>query len=262
MQAHLHMTPAARAQHYAQVFPDYPAPRVDARWLDSVWVLGNNYRGSGIYGAYPPGYIKRVAALFPDARDVLHLFSGSLSANRESLQHPEHWQCDYLDANPELHPTIIGSAEAMPVEDARYDLVLADPPYSVEDAQHYGKPMANRSKVLEEAYRVLRPGGCLLWLDQVLPMYSKAVWHLWGLIAVVRSTNHRVRLLSCFQRPSSLEDHEWVSVAIPGVTRCCRCGMLHIVSDEEEMFFHCGSDGRLRAAVASSPVCTNGRTSP
>jgi hypothetical protein len=35
----------------------------------------------------------------------------------------------------------------VPVED--YDLILADPPYSAEDADRYGTPLVNRNKVVE-----------------------------------------------------------------------------------------------------------------
>ncbi len=32
-----------------------------------TWLLGNDYRNrSSFYGAYPPGFLKRLAALFPD----------------------------------------------------------------------------------------------------------------------------------------------------------------------------------------------------
>ena len=43
-------------------------------------------------------------------------------------------------------------------------------------------------------------GGHLVWLDQVLPMYRKSELHLWGQVGVVRSTNHRFRIVSRFER--------------------------------------------------------------
>ena len=42
-----------------------------------TWIMGNNYRvKSGLYGGYPHGYLKRIRALFPDKKNILHLFSG------------------------------------------------------------------------------------------------------------------------------------------------------------------------------------------
>ena len=44
-----------------------------------TWIMGNSYHvGSGYYGGYPAGYLRRVRALFPDKRRVLHLFSGKV----------------------------------------------------------------------------------------------------------------------------------------------------------------------------------------
>ena len=44
-----------------------------------TWIMGNDYRvQTGYYGGYPAGYLRRVRALFPDKRRVLHLFSGKV----------------------------------------------------------------------------------------------------------------------------------------------------------------------------------------
>ena len=42
-------------------------------------IMGNDYRvKSAYYGGYPAGYLRRIAALFPDRRKVLHVFSGKV----------------------------------------------------------------------------------------------------------------------------------------------------------------------------------------
>lgn len=185
-----------RADHYATVFPNWPPLRVDDRWLDGMWMLGQNYRGSGFYGAYPPGYLARIAALFPDRTRTLHLFSGSLPAG-------DYTRFDLVareDAS--TVPEVVGDATTLSRHFAphAFDFVMADPPYSATDAVRYGTPMPNRRKVLAELHKVVEPGGHLVWLDTVLPMFRKDAWHLWGLIGIVRSTNHRVRLASMFER--------------------------------------------------------------
>ena len=82
----------------------------------------------------------------------------------------------------------------------QFPLVIADPPYSAEDAKRYGTPMVNRVKALDALAAVVPVGGHLVWLDTAWPMHSKQQWLTVGLIAIVRSTNHRVRLLSVFER--------------------------------------------------------------
>jgi len=195
----MNMTPKMRADAYSKAFPDWPAPRADDRWLDGMWVLGQDYRGSGYYGAYPPNYLKRVMALFPDAKNVLHLFAGSLppgpyvrfDLKGGDIDGDAHRISEYFAPN-------------------EFDLVLADPPYSIEDAEHYGAPMVRRNTVLKELRAVVRPGGNVVWLDQVLPMFSNKDWHLWGLLGIVRSTNHRFRVVSMFERrlAATLLEHE------------------------------------------------------
>lgn len=85
----------------------------------------------------------------------------------------------------------------MPLEE--YRLVLADPPYSVEDAEHYGTAMVNRNKVMKALER-LPAGALIVWLDQVLPMYRKDTWSIYAHIGMVKSTNHRFRVITVFER--------------------------------------------------------------
>lgn len=161
-----------------------------------TWIMGNNYRvKSRYYGGYPAGYLKRVRALFPDKRRVLHLFSGKV----DTLAFPG----DTVDINPELCPTYVDDAQSLknvPLE--RYDLVLADPPYSVEDCEHYGTSMVKRNTVMRALQR-LPVGAHVVWLDQVLPMYSKGSFSLEATIGMWKSTNHRFRGVSIFLRVSA-----------------------------------------------------------
>lgn len=185
------LTLADRARFYSEKFPDWPPLRVDDRWLDGMWIMGNNYRTSGYYGAYPHTYLDRVSSLFPDAQRILHLFSGSLVPGLYTR----------FDRLPE-HADVVGDAEQLSTcfPDRKFDLIYADPPYSVEDCEHYGCAMVNRNKVVAECAKVLEPGGFLVWLDQVLPMFRKVELHMCGVIGMVKSTNHRFRVVTIFQR--------------------------------------------------------------
>jgi hypothetical protein len=160
-----------------------------------TWIMGNNYRvRSTYYGGYPAGYLKRVKALFPDKKKVLHLFSGMVELSA--------FPGDTVDINPALKPTYLDDAQSLlnvPLE--QYDLVLADPPYSIEDAERYQTTMIKRNKVMKALER-LPEGAHVVWLDQVLPMYRKSCFDQEAVIGMWKSTNHRFRGITIFRRRS------------------------------------------------------------
>jgi hypothetical protein len=44
------------------------------------------------------------------------------------------------------------------------------------------------------------PGTHIVWLDQVLPMYRKDAFSVDAVIGMVKSTNHRFRVVTIFRR--------------------------------------------------------------
>ena len=158
-----------------------------------TWIMGNDYRvKSTYYGGYPAGYLRRIKALFPDKRKILHLFSGRVDL--------ETFPGATVDINAGLAPTYVDDAQTLlnvPLE--QFDLVLADPPYSVEDAEHYQTTMVKRNVVMRALQR-LPIGAHIVWLDQVLPMYRKDAFELEAAIGMWKSTNHRFRGITIFQR--------------------------------------------------------------
>jgi hypothetical protein len=164
-----------------------------------TWIMGNDYTvKSGYYGGYPAGYLRRIRALFPDKRRALHLFSGQVDIAA--------LPGDTVDINADLRPTFVDDAqrlERVPLGD--YDLVLADPPYSMEDAVRYSTTMVRRNLVLRALTRVA-PGTHVVWLDQVLPMYRKDSFEIEAVIGMVKSTNHRFRVVTIFRRLASPAD--------------------------------------------------------
>lgn len=159
-----------------------------------TWIMGQNYTvKSSYYGGYPHGYLARIAALFPDRRKALHLFSGKVDQSAVPG--------DTVDINPDLSPTWLDDAQTLEnVPLADYDLVLADPPYSVEDAERYQTTMVKRNKVMAALGRGLPSGAHVVWLDQVLPMYRKDQFSIEAVIGMVKSTNHRFRVVTIFRR--------------------------------------------------------------
>jgi hypothetical protein len=166
------------------------------------WVIGNDYRNkTRYYGAYPAGYLERVMALFGDVPPKnahrewtrLHVFSGSVPAG-------PHDRCD-LKSECEWRGSVYDIADLVGTRrSSLYDLVLADPPYSSADAEKYGTAGVDRRRATAALARVTRVGGYLAWLDQCWPMHAKRDWLTVGRIAITRSTNHRLRDLTIFQR--------------------------------------------------------------
>lgn len=159
-----------------------------------TWIMGNNYKvKSTYYGGYPAGYLKRVKALFPDKEKALHLFSGKVDLHT--------FPGDTVDIHESLNPTYVDDAQSLanvPLED--YDIVLADPPYSVEDCDHYQTSMIKRNKVMSALGSRLQSGAHVVWLDQVLPMYRKDQFAIEAVIGMVESTNHRFRVVTIFRK--------------------------------------------------------------
>lgn len=158
-----------------------------------TWIMGNDYRvASAYYGGYPAGYLRRIRALFPEKQRVLHLFSGKVDL--------AVLPGDTVDINAELKPTYVDDAQRLErVPLTSYDLVLADPPYSVEDAERYQTTMIKRNTVMS-ALRGVSAGTHVVWLDQVLPMYRKDAFAIDGVIGMVKSTNHRFRVVTIFRK--------------------------------------------------------------
>lgn len=192
------MNPSDRVSNYNKSFPNFPCMWFDKGWIMGVWNIGNNYKGSGYHGSYPPGYLKRIMSLFPDKQSVLHLCSGSVKDVNATT----------FDIRPELQPDILGNAEELAslVNGKTFDLILADVPYTGEDAAKYGQALLNRNKVVSECHKVLKDGGHLCWMDMVLPMYRKTDFKRMGHISIERSTNHRVRAVMMFEKINPSRD--------------------------------------------------------
>jgi len=182
-----------RIQNYGKVtgFPEALFVGADGRVV-GTWIMGNDYRVQSLYyGGYPAGYLRRIKSLFPDKTRVLHLFSGHVD---QSIIPGKT-----VDINPALNPDYVDDAQTLynvPLQD--FDLVMADPPYSVEDCDHYSTTMVKRNVVMRNLGERLTPGCHVVWLDQVLPMYRKDEFQIEAVIGMVKSTNHRFRVITIF----------------------------------------------------------------
>lgn len=209
------MAMSERADSYAATFPGRPPLQLvreqDRDVVYGTWLGGQDYRSrSDIYGGFPPGFLDRVFALFPDvvtatanvrrASDwpILHAFSGSLPRGPHVR----------LDIRPEpvpgVRPELVGSVYDVASLVARgpFALGIADPPYSRVDALKYETKMVDRRRAMAALARVIHPRGHLVWIDVCWPIHSKRDWVTVGRVTLIRSTNHRVRMVSIFERVS------------------------------------------------------------
>jgi hypothetical protein len=193
-----------RAAYFRARFPKnpdaWPVVSPTGRWLTATWFTGAHFQNrSRYYGAYPPIYLARALGLFPEldglpapaARGtLLHAFSGSLPAGPYTR----------LDSQAHLRPDVVGDVVAPPPGLGPFAVVLADPPYSAEDAALYGTPALDVAAAMRGLARLVARHGMLLWLDQKVPTYRGDQWRQVGLVTVVRSTNQRLRGASLFER--------------------------------------------------------------
>jgi hypothetical protein len=166
--------------------------------------LGNNYAKSNeYYGGYQGNYLKRIKALFPNAKDILHLYAGQV--NDADLRG------DKIDMNPQTKDTKYGDArELSKYIDKQYDLIVADPPYGEERLKEYQKRYGckaeslNVKKVFREMHKATKNGGFVVWLDWQRPFYRGIEWKEAGAILYRGSTGHKDRSISIYKKVTSI----------------------------------------------------------
>ena len=191
----MNLTAIERAENFKRAFPKYSPLIVHNERLYGFWLIGRWYASNRqFYGSYPPSYLARVRSLFPDCQRVLHLFSGSVTDVRLN-------EVTY-DIKPDFSPTVCDDVKNLlqHFQPSEFNLILADPPYEARDFEKYGVMPFNKAKVVAECSVITRHGGFLVWLDTILPPFSRRDWELYGIIGLVQSTNHRTRAISIFQK--------------------------------------------------------------
>lgn len=178
-------------ENWNKTFTKYPMTIEDKGWIYGVWYCGTAWSKVRLHGQYPPGFLKRALALFPEAKDILHCPSGTLEGPGMTVD---------LMRDEIRKPQVQASADKLPFPDASFDLWISDPPYTVADSTKYGCPPFPLRGMMKEAHRVLRPGGYLGVLHTYYPAYKRQEWDLKGLVAVVTGFQRATRMFSIFQR--------------------------------------------------------------
>lgn len=179
------------------------------RPITDVWILARPK--VKYYGAYPNGFLERARRLMGIHRTdpMLHVCGGSaklypawlkLCPNDYTLDLDETLKPDFhQDATEQLpfRPLGNGSCEA-------WNALLADPPYTTEDAAKYRSvtlPPANG--LLRRMLEVVRPGGRVGMLHYVLPQPPREGVKFVACVGVIVGYNNRMRVFSVFEREAS-----------------------------------------------------------
>ena len=158
-------------------------------------------------GAYPNGFLKRVDKIIDsiglENPRVLHLFSGSIQGREGE---------DTMDIQKQNNPSIVADAtKEFPIEDNTYDVILADPPYDIEEkgrqktvkidwsTELWGTAPVKPYSFVKEAMRVLKPGGLLFILHFLVYKRPKGALPA-SFISVTTGPNTRVRMLCIFKK--------------------------------------------------------------
>ncbi len=201
---------AERIRSYDSAFPNSVSSEGNSTLfihngrLYGYWVIGNLYQRNfyknpdGFYGAYPHKFKEKIFALFPESKNVLHLFSGIIRAsNRDGRREIT------FDIMKELKPTIcddIRNIQKYSKLISKQDLIAADPMYDRPDFEKHNQIPFSKQEVIRKLGRMMKARAFLCWLDTRAPIYSKKTWLLVGEIAVRVSTNTRMRVLTIFQK--------------------------------------------------------------
>lgn len=154
------------------------------------------------YGAYPNGFLQRARVLIGCSYTdrLLHVCSGMVK------KYPHHGfgrNDKTLDVDDSLVPDIIMDIENTQIPKWDWiDGILADPPYTQEDANNYRfKSLPNPNKLLKNCVNALPIGKKVGILHYICPSCPKNAKFL-ACIGVLVGFNNRLRCFSVYERIS------------------------------------------------------------
>ena len=170
------------------------------RPICDTWVLARSK--VKYYGAYPAGFLHRARQLLGVhiSDPVLHVCSGEIGQYPYDGLGPND---KTLDINPEVNPDFLVdvATSILPIhEDGDWCAVLADPPYTEEDAFKYGDyPLPSARRCLEQSLDVIDIGGRVGILHYAAPRPPSGV-KLVALVTVFVGFENRIRLYSVYEK--------------------------------------------------------------
>lgn len=156
------------------------------RPLTDMWILARTKEH--YYGAYPGGFLWRAKVLLPG--EMCHLCSGTVRGDFT------------VDIDPKTEPDLIADARHTGLPNESFDAVLIDPPYSPEHAKNYNYQGYPKPKhLLQEAWRLVRPGGRIGMLHFLFPQPPTKEARLLALVGVVTGCNGKIRVFTVYEKP-------------------------------------------------------------
>lgn len=125
-------------------------------------------------------------------KKILQMFSGSSDFG------------DTTDIRKESNADIIAKYDMLPIKDDIYDIVLADPPYTVGFSQEWIssiKDVPKPKRILKEASRIVKKNGLIMILHIiVIPAYKEFNVKRIALHPILCGPNNSIRVLNVFNK--------------------------------------------------------------
>lgn len=139
-------------------------------------------------GGYPLRFLSKAYEILgvTNPHKVLHVCSGSMKIGVR------------VDIRPEIKPTIVANALALPFADDTFEWIMADPPYSKDYAQNLyktGEHYPDPHRLADECLRVLKPGGRLGFMHHIVPKFHKP-GRLLRVYAITQGSGYNMRAWS------------------------------------------------------------------
>lgn len=186
------------------------------RPITDFWILARAKLKGGekFYGAWPGGFPERARALLGVSIDdpVLHVCGGktklypyprAFGPNDATLDLDASLNPDFcMDAREEYPKSNTRHIAGGVTRQIAFKAVLADPPYSVDDASKYvpgAKAYPTPNRIVKNAIDMLPVGGRVGILHYIVPSPPKNAKFV-ACVAVMVGYNNRIRAYSVFER--------------------------------------------------------------
>lgn len=159
------------------------------------------------YGAYPAGFLDRARLFLGVTIDdaVLHVCSGRVKDYPFAGLGPND---KTVDLDPKLKPDYVRDVRdvrGLPARKGGWPAVLADPPYTEDDAAHYApgaEAFPAPHALLSQCLAAVRPGGRVGFLHYAWPRPPDWMGKIKcvALLGVVSGYGGRIRAFSVYER--------------------------------------------------------------
>ena len=171
------------------------------RPITDVWILARSK--VKFYGAYPSGFLARARALLGVGPNdaVLHVCSGRVRDYPFAGVGPND---KTLDLDPILKPDYLQDA-CQPLPKG-FAAILADPPYTLEDAKHYALSplwLPSPNALLRNMLESVELGSRVGMLHYVIPRPPKDMARFVAVVGVIVGFGNRGRFYSVFEKANA-----------------------------------------------------------